>query len=149
MQASRDGAAPSCPVLSPDSQIRVLAAVLVDADGRLLLCRRPIHKRHGGLWEFPGGKLEDGETSERCLERELEEELGVRSRVGDFLCSVPFSGALMAFELLVFRTELLSDSFRLTDHDEVRWQAPGDMDEALFSEPDRPVVRLLQARRPA
>ena len=129
--------------------IRKITAAVIEKDGKILVARRKPGLVAGGMWEFPGGKLEDGETSERCLERELEEELGVRSRVGDFLCSVPFSGALMAFELLVFRTELLSDSFRLTDHDEVRWQAPGDMDEALFSEPDRPVVRLLQARRPA
>ena len=129
--------------------IRKITAAVIEKDGKILVARRKPGLVAGGMWEFPGGKLEDGETPEKCLERELEEELGVRSRVGDFLCSVPFSGALMAFELLVFRTELLSDSFRLTDHDEVRWQAPGDMDEALFSEPDRPVVRLLQARRPA
>jgi 8-oxo-dGTP diphosphatase len=98
------------------------------------------------MWEFPGGKLEEGETAEKCLERELEEELGVRSRVGDLLCSVPFKGTLAAFELLVFRADLLSDSFKLTDHDEIRWQAPGDMDEALFSKPDRPVVRMLAVR---
>ncbi|MBE3112308.1 MAG: NUDIX domain-containing protein [Acidobacteria bacterium] len=126
-----------------------VVAAVIEKDGKVLVALRKPGLMAGGMWEFPGGKLEDGETAERCLERELEEELGVRARAGDFLCSVPFSGALMAFELLVFRAELLSDSFSLTDHDEVRWQAPGDMDEALFSEPDRPVVRLLQARRPA
>jgi hypothetical protein len=61
---------------------------------------------------------------------------------------VPFSGSLKSFELVVFRTELLSDEFRMTDHDDVRWLAPAEMDEALFSKPDRPVVRLL-AGRPA
>ncbi|MCX6571595.1 MAG: NUDIX domain-containing protein [Candidatus Aminicenantes bacterium] len=124
---------------------KVVAAV-IEKDGKVLVALRKPGLTAGRLWEFPGGKLEAGETPKRGLERELEEELGVRARVGDFLCSVPFSGALMAFELLVFRTELLSDSFRLTDHDEVRWQAPGDMDEALFSEPDRPVVLMLAGR---
>lgn len=123
-----------------------VTAAVIEKDGKVLVARRKPGLTAGGLWEFPGGKLEAGEAPERGLERELEEELGVRVRVGDFLCSVPFSGALMAFELLVFRTELLSDSFRLTDHDEVRWQAPGDMDEALFSEPDRPVVLMLAGR---
>lgn len=125
---------------------RKITAAVIEKDGKILVARRKPELMAGGMWEFPGGKLEDGETAERCLERELEEELGVRTRVGDLLCSVPFSGALMAFELLVFRTELLSDSFRLTDHDEIRWQAPGDMVEALFSEPDRPVVRMLAGR---
>jgi 8-oxo-dGTP diphosphatase len=129
--------------------IRQVVAAVIEKDGKILIARRKPGLVAGGMWEFPGGKLEDGEAAEGCLERELEEELGVRTRVGNLLCSVPFSGARMASELLVFRTELLSDSFRLTDHDEIRWQAPGDMDEALFSEPDRPVIRLLQARRPA
>jgi len=122
--------------------MKVVAAV-IERDGKILIARRKPGLVAGGMWEFPGGKLEEGETAEKCLERELEEELGVRSRVGDLLCSVPFMGTLTAFELLVFRTELLSDSFTLIDHDEIRWQAPGDMDEALFSKPDRPVVRML------
>jgi len=129
-----------------EKNIRQVVAAVIEKDGKVLVARRKPGLVAGGLWEFPGGKLEDGETAEKCLERELEEELGVNARVGDLLCSVPFSGALAAFELLVFRAELLSDSFRLTDHDEIRWQAPGDMDETLFSKPDRPVVRMLAGR---
>jgi 8-oxo-dGTP diphosphatase len=127
---------------------KVVAAV-IERNGKFLVARRKPGLTAGGLWEFPGGKVEEGEAAERCLERELAEELGVRARIGDFLCSVPFSGPLMTFELVVYRTELLSDTFRLTDHDEVRWLAPSDMEEALFSEPDRPVVRMLAARGPA
>ena len=126
-----------------EKNIRQVVAAVIERDGKILIARRKPGLVAGGMWEFPGGKLEEGETAEKCLERELEEELGVRSRVGDLLCSVPFTGTLTAFELLVFRTELLSDSFTLIDHDEIRWQAPGDMDEALFSKPDRPVVRML------
>jgi 8-oxo-dGTP diphosphatase len=128
--------------------VRKVAAAVIERDGKILIARRKPGLTAGGLWEFPGGKLEEGEAAERCLERELEEELGVRARVCDFLCSVPFSGPLMASELVVYRTELLSDGFRLTDHDEVRWLAPSDMDEAVFSEPDRPVVRMLASRGP-
>jgi len=129
-----------------EKNIRQVVAAVIEREGKILIARRKPGLVAGGMWEFPGGKLEDGETAEKCLEREIEEELGVCSRVGKLLCSVPFSGALTAFELLAFRTELLSDSFKLTDHDEIRWQAPGDMDEALFSKPDRPVVRMLAGR---
>jgi 8-oxo-dGTP diphosphatase len=80
------------------------------------------------------------------LRREIEEELGVEARIGDFLCSVPFSGSIAAFELLVFRAELLGDDLRLTDHDEILWLGPEEMDETLFSKPDRPVVRMLAGR---
>jgi len=60
-------------------KIRVVAAV-IERDGNFLICKRPADKRHGGLWEFPGGKLEPGETLQAAAHRELAEELGVKVR---------------------------------------------------------------------
>ncbi len=57
--------------------VTVVAVALIDADGRVLLAQRPAHKEHGGLWEFPGGKIHPGETPEAALIRELKEELGI------------------------------------------------------------------------
>lgn len=125
---------------------RTVTAAVIERDGKVLVARRKPELVAGGLWEFPGGKLEAGETPERGLARELAEELGVPARVGEHLCTVPFSGETACFDLVVFRTELLGEDLRLTDHDEIRWLAPGDMDEAEFSKPDRPVVRLLARR---
>ena len=68
----------------------VVAAAMFDADGRVLVQRRPPGKHHGGLWEFPGGKIEHGETPEAALVRELGEELGVGVDPGD---PVPFGFA--------------------------------------------------------
>ena len=121
----------------------VVTAAVIERDGRVLCARRRPGLVAEGLWEFPGGKLEAGEDPRRGLERELREELGVEARAGEFLCAVPFTGATASFELLVFRAELLDGEFRLTDHDEVRWLAPAEMEESLFSKPDRPVVRKL------
>jgi len=133
-----------------EKRVRMVTAAVIERDGKVLVARRKPELVAGGLWEFPGGKLEAGETPERGLARELAEELGVPARVGEHLCTVPFSGEIASFELVVFRTELLGEDLRLTDHDEIRWLAPGDMDEAEFSKPDRPVVRLLARReRPA
>jgi 8-oxo-dGTP diphosphatase len=129
-----------------EKRARTVTAAVIERDGKVLVARRKPDLVAGGLWEFPGGKLEAGETPERGLARELAEELGVPARVGEHLCTVPFSGEIASFELVVFRTELLGDDLRLTDHDEVRWLAPSDMDEAEFSKPDRPVVRLLARR---
>jgi 8-oxo-dGTP diphosphatase len=64
---------------SPRARLLVVAAALVDADGRVLLQQRPEGKSMAGLWEFPGGKIEPGETPEAALVRELEEELGIRT----------------------------------------------------------------------
>jgi 8-oxo-dGTP diphosphatase len=125
---------------------RKVAAAVIERDGRVLVARRKPGLVAGGLWEFPGGKVEEGEAADACLGRELEEEFGVKARVGGFLCSVPFSGSFASFELVVFRAELLGDAFRLTDHDEVRWLRPEEMDENVFSKPDRPVIRKLTRR---
>ena len=80
--------------------IRVVASV-VEQEGKLLLCQRPAHKRHGGLWEFPGGKVEPGESDFAAVERELAEELGVRVvEVGAVELSVRDAGSEFVIEFL-------------------------------------------------
>jgi 8-oxo-dGTP diphosphatase len=73
----------------------VAACALIDADGRILLAQRPEGKTLAGLWEFPGGKVEPGETPEECLIRELDEELGVTTRVA---CLAPLTFASHTYE---------------------------------------------------
>jgi 8-oxo-dGTP diphosphatase len=131
---------------SKETPALVVTAAVIERDGKILVARRRPGLVAGGLWEFPGGKLEAGEDPRRGLERELEEELGVTAKAGELLCTVPFPGPLRSFELVVFRVDLLSDDLRLTDHDEIAWLAPAEMDESLFSKPDRPVVRRLARR---
>ncbi|MEO6338514.1 MAG: (deoxy)nucleoside triphosphate pyrophosphohydrolase [Caulobacteraceae bacterium] len=83
------------------SLLLVAAAALVDVDGRVLICQRPEGKQLAGLWEFPGGKLEAGESPEACLIRELNEELGITVKAD---CLAPFvfaSHAYEAFHLLM------------------------------------------------
>lgn len=75
------------------AQQLVVAAVLV-RDGRVLLCRRPLAKRHGGLWELPGGKVHAGESDEAALRRELAEELGLElERAGETLAEIADPGS--------------------------------------------------------
>lgn len=124
--------------------VRVVAAV-IEQYGRILAARR-MTGGIGGDWEFPGGKLRDGETPERGLERELREELGVKTRCGESYMTVHYRGAA-AIDLLVYRVSLDSAEFTLTDHAEVRWLRSEDLDESQFSEPDRPVVRKLRGER--
>jgi len=98
--------------------IRVLAAV-IRRDGRWLVCRRPAHKRHGGLWEFPGGKLEPGESLLEAATRELEEELAVRvTGVGDLLFSRQDDGSPFVIEFVAVAIE---GEPQPLEHDELRW----------------------------
>lgn len=73
----------------------VAACALIDADGRILMCRRPNGKDHAGLWEFPGGKIEDGERPEAAIVRELREELEIEPCER---CLEPFSFASHAYD---------------------------------------------------
>ncbi|RZA12477.1 MAG: NUDIX domain-containing protein, partial [Lysobacteraceae bacterium] len=70
-------------------RIQVVAGVLRDAQGRVLLARRPEGRDLAGLWEFPGGKVEPGETPANALARELREELGIEARAGRAVIRVP------------------------------------------------------------
>lgn len=73
----------------------VVACALVDPDGRVLLAQRPQGKQFAGLWEFPGGKVEPGETPEETLVRELKEELGIETKVA---CLAPLTFASHAYD---------------------------------------------------
>jgi 8-oxo-dGTP diphosphatase len=98
--------------------VRVLAAV-IQVEERYLVCLRPRHKRHGGLWEFPGGKLEEGETLHEAARRELKEELGVEvSATGDcvFTCRDPDS----PFRIEFVPVGILGDPQAL-EHEALRW----------------------------
>ena len=119
--------------------IRVVAAV-AERDGQYLICRRPADKRHGDLWEFPGGKLEPGETLEAAAHRELAEELGVRlGKVGPQLFAVNDPDS--AFVIEFHPVELLDEPVCL-EHSALAWVmvpamlimdlAPSDRRFAIF-----------------
>jgi 8-oxo-dGTP diphosphatase len=97
---------------------RVLASV-IESNGRLLLCRRPAEKRHGGLWEFPGGKVRQGESDLEAVRRELEEELGVEAtRVGPPEFSAPDPGSDFLVEFVPVEIRGIP---RCLEHSALKW----------------------------
>jgi 8-oxo-dGTP diphosphatase len=129
--------------------IRVAAAV-VWRDGRLLLTRRPPGGRFGLQWEFPGGKLEPGESAEQALVRELREELGVGSVTRGTLAVETHEYALgPAVELHFLGCELDSLDFQPSPEvHEVRWSRPSEVDPAELLEADRGfLAALVKAER--
>lgn len=123
-------------------RITVTAAVL-EKDGRILIARRKRGDRLEDKWEFPGGKLEEGETPEACLRRELQEEFGIDVIVGDFVGRNCHRYSHGEIDLMAYRVTHLSGDFQLRDHEEIRWVLPADLSSHDFSAADIPIVKLL------
>lgn len=119
---------------------RVVAAV-VRRDNRLLVCRRPVHKHYGGLWEFPGGKVAADERDEDALARELREELGVilvSASPAEFEAADPHSAFVIAFA-----TVTISGEPSCLEHSELAWAAPSELQRFSLAPTDTRYVEWL------
>ena len=124
----------------------VAAAALVDSDGRILIAKRPQGKQLAGLWEFPGGKLDEGETPEECLIRELNEELGIKVTRA---CLAPFvftSHAYESFHLLMplFLCRRWEGFVSAREHEAIAWVKPQRMGEYPMPPADATLVAWLR-----
>ena len=126
--------------------ILVAACALVDVDGRVLIGKRPAGKSLGGLWEFPGGKVEAGETPEGCLIRELDEELGIKIT---HACLAPFvfaSHDYGATHLLMplYLCRRWEGFVSAREHDALAWVKPEKMGDYPMPPADAPLVAWLR-----
>jgi mutator protein MutT len=130
-----------------DTSVHVVAAVIQN-QGRYLVCRRPPGKRHAGLWEFAGGKIEPGETVEQAVKRELAEELGVKAgRVGSRLFTARDPGKNLW--ILFVQVEIESRPIPL-EHSGLQWLCPKELARLDLAPADRCFVEcnLLKRREP-
>lgn len=104
-----------------------VTAALIQLDGRVLITRRASFEKHAGKWEFPGGKVESGETPEQCLKRELFEELGIETFVGEFFAESQFEYATGSIRLLAFWVSIGQGEIVLTVHDQFQWVNVDDL----------------------
>lgn len=126
--------------------VLVAAVALVDADGRVLIARRPEGKSMAGLWEFPGGKVHDGETPERALVRELKEELGIdvtESCLGAFTFA---SHAYPDFHLLMplYLCRKWKGTAAPHHHSALKWVRPDKLADYEMPPADKPLVAMLR-----
>lgn len=96
------------------------------------------------LWEFPGGKLKEGETEEACSVREIKEEMNVDIRVKEFFAGNVYEYEDFTIELLSYKAELLNDNFKLTDHSEIAWVERRDLLKYDLASADIPIAVKLQ-----
>ena len=120
----------------------VVAAAVIERAGRLLVTRRGAGTHLGGLWEFPGGKCEPGESLGDCLVRELREELGVEAAIGDKLLETTHVYPERRVDLHFFRCHLASDPTPLLGQ-EMRWVDRRDLLSLAFPPADAELIRRL------
>jgi 8-oxo-dGTP diphosphatase len=130
----------------PKPLLLVAAAALIDVDGRVLICQRPQGKQMAGLWEFPGGKVEAGETPEACVIRELEEELGITVT---HACVAPFvfaSHSYEGFHLLMplYLVRRWTGTVRAREHKALAWVKPAALSDYPMPPADEPLVAWLR-----
>ena len=127
--------------------IKVVGAAIEDGAGRVLLCRRPPTRVGArGMWEFPGGKIEPGESAEGALAREIDEELGRAIEVGALIARGWGPGRPAGrVRLSVYRARFVDTlSTRLNAHDAARWVRACAIDPERVPPADRPAARALQ-----
>lgn len=131
--------------MSAKKILLVAACALVDADGRVLLTQRPEGKKLAGLWEFPGGKVEPGETPEAALIRELSEEIGVITQVA---CLAPLTFASHSYDefhllMPLFVCRRFEGTARGLEGQALKWVRPRDMRDYPMPPADEPLIPYL------
>ena len=123
--------------------MRTVTAAVWEEEGRIFIARRKAGKNLSGKWEFPGGKIEPGETPQEALKREIMEELSMTIEVGELLCRVFFQEGPIDLELLAYRVRRVSGEPVLSEHDMMRWVSPGELGSFDLAESDRKVVERI------
>lgn len=126
--------------------MKEVSAGLVMYDGKLLIAQRKKGKSLEYKWEFPGGKREAGESLEECLQRELQEELHLDVKVGDFFMESRYEYSDFSISLNAFWCQAQTDKIDYMDsHEQIKWINPLNIEEYDFAPADKPILEKLVA----
>lgn len=124
--------------------MKVAIALIMDEQNRLLITQRPLHASHGGFWEFPGGKVEEGESEEGALLREMREELGIDVRTFQFLGEIKHDYPKHSVELFVFKVTQFTGTPRCLDGQlNMRWLEKNKINHDEFPAANRGILDLI------
>lgn len=125
---------------------KIVIAGIVVKDGKILVARRSPGENLAGKWEFPGGKLELGETPEFCLKRELKEELGIDGTTGPHICDSVFNYDFGSIMLRAYAFQWESGKIRLSVHDELVWVSPAALLELDLAPADVAIAKIVMEK---
>lgn len=123
--------------------IKVTAAIL-EKDGRIIIAQRKSSDHLSGKWEFPGGKIEPGETPEECLARELKEEFDIDVNISEHLGSNVHHYDHISIELMAYRASWVGGTITMNDHKAYRWVTINQLPDFDFAPADVPFVDMLR-----
>jgi 8-oxo-dGTP diphosphatase len=123
--------------------MKQVAAAVIHRDGKFLITRRAPDEKLAGMWEFPGGKLESGETPQTCIMRELFEELGVESDAGEILTTSVFTYPGGTIELIAIMVSLRTTMLELRVHDLAEWVPPHELLGYELAPADIPIAEEI------
>ena len=122
-----------------------VVAGIIWKDGKILIARRASHKSLSGKWEFPGGKIEHGESPEIALERELLEEFNIKTKTRAYFTTNEHQYPDFKIRLICYHSDFIDGHCSLTDHDQTVWCDLENIDKYDFAKADIPVMRKLIA----
>ncbi|MCB1060398.1 MAG: A/G-specific adenine glycosylase [Calditrichaeota bacterium] len=129
--------------LKPRTPHYDIGAAIVRKNGRILITKRPEHGMLGGLWEFPGGKQESGESLKECVQREMREELAMEVEVGEQIASVKHAYTHFKITLHCFECKHVGGELQLIHAADAKWVKPAELANYAFPKADRVVLQML------
>ena len=133
-----------CKTTSPLPHKTIGVGVIWNEQSQILIDRRRPEGLLGGLWEFPGGKIEPGETVEECIKREIKEELGIEIEVGDRLITIDYAYSDFHVTLTVHHCRHLTGIPQPIESDEVRWVTLDEIDQFPFPKANSQIIAALR-----
>lgn len=121
-------------------KILEVTAAIIRQNGKILICQRPAEKNCGLLWEFPGGKIEDGETGEQCIVRECQEELGIALSVERELTDITYEYPDRIVHLHFFLCNIADGVPEKKEHNAFTWITPDKIDQYEFCSADKGMI---------
>ena len=124
-----------------------VVAALIWKGNKFMICQRPAHKARGLLWEFVGGKVEQGETKEQALIRECKEELNVLLSVGDVFMDVVHEYTDLTVHLTLFNAKIAEGEPQKLEHNDIRWIAVDEIEHYSFCPADTEILLQLKQQQ--
>ena len=121
-----------------------VVAALIWRNGKFLICQRPKDKKRALLWEFVGGKVEQGETKEQALVRECYEELAIDVKVNDVFCEVTHVYPDVTVHLTLFNAEIVAGEVQMLEHNDMTWITPREIDNYEFCPADVDILEKIK-----